>query len=109
MRDLMNGSQDHRTSTEHPLDAASLRFRVNLLGCVALAGYAALTLLSYVQAPALWRAENAAQMLALFDNLAQRFPILGLYQSFPSGMAVIWSYWGPLGLATLASLCWSSC
>ena len=100
----MNGSQDHSTRTEHTLDAASLRFRVNLLGCAALAGYAALTLLSYVQAPALWRAENATQMLAFFDNLTQRLPILGLYQSFPSNMAVIWSYWGPLALATLASL-----
>ena len=32
----MNGSQDHSTRTEHTLDAASLRFRVNLLGWLEL-------------------------------------------------------------------------
>ena len=83
------------------MDATSLRLRVNLLGCAALAGYAVLTVLSWVQAPALWRAENASHMLAFFDELATRFPVLDLYQSFPSSEAVIASYWGPLGLATL--------
>ena len=86
------------------MDAASLRLRVNLLGCAALVGYAALTVLSYIQAPALWRAENATQMLAFFDDLAARFPIIGTYRAFPSSAAVIWSYWLPLGLATMASL-----
>jgi alpha-1,6-mannosyltransferase len=84
------------------VDARSLRLRVNVLGCAALLGYAALTLLSYVQTPALWRAENAERALAFFDELAQRFPIISLYRSFPSSEAVIASYWAPLGLATLA-------
>ena len=86
------------------MDAASLRLRVNLLGCAALAGYAVLTVLSWVQAPALWRAENATSILAFFDELATRFPVLGLYHSFPSSEAVIASYWAPLGLATLACI-----
>ena len=83
------------------MDATSLRLRVNLLGCVALAGYAVLTVLSWLQAPALWRAENATHVLAFFDELAGRFPVLGLYRSFQSSEAVIASYWAPLGIATL--------
>jgi len=83
------------------VDATSLRLRVNLLGCVALAGYAVLTVLSWLQAPALWRAENATHVLAFFDELAGRFPVLGLYRSFQSSEAVIASYWAPLGIATL--------
>ncbi len=43
-------------------------------------------------------------MLAFFDDLATRFPILGLYHSFPSSEAVIASTWAPLGLATLACI-----
>jgi alpha-1,6-mannosyltransferase len=84
------------------VDVRSLRLRVNVLGCAALFGYAALTVLSYVQTPAFWRAENAERALAFFDELAQRFPVIGLYRSFPSSEAVIASYWPPLGLATLA-------
>ena len=86
------------------MDATSLRLRVNLLGCAALAGYAVLTVLSWVQAPALWRAEHATHILAFFDELATRFPVLGLYHSFPSSEAVIASTWPPLGLATLACI-----
>jgi alpha-1,6-mannosyltransferase len=86
------------------VDATSLRLRVNLLGCAALAGYAVLTVLSWVQAPALWRAEHATHILAFFDELATRFPVLGLYHSFPSSEAVIASTWPPLGLATLACI-----
>jgi alpha-1,6-mannosyltransferase len=86
------------------VDAASLRLRVNVLGWAALVGYAILTVLSYVQAPALWRAEDAPRMLAFFASLAERWPIIGVYRSFPSSEAVIASYWAPLGLATLACL-----
>jgi len=84
------------------VDTASLRLRVNLLGCAALAGYTVLTVLSWVQAPALWRAENAGNMLAFFAELALRFPVLGYYHSFTSSEAVIVSTWAPLGLVTLA-------
>ena len=95
------GRNDEFRDRDTSVDATSLRLRVNLLGCAALAGYAALTVLSWVQAPALWRAENATNMLAFFDALAVRFPVLGLYHSFPSSEAVIASYWAPLALATL--------
>jgi alpha-1,6-mannosyltransferase len=86
------------------VDAASLRLRINLLGCAALAGYAVLAVLSWVQAPALWRAENATNMLAFFDALAAQVPVLGLYHSFASSEAVIVTTWAPLALPTLASI-----
>src|SRR5262245_43077984 len=100
----MRCSPGRSTPQEHVVDAASLRLRVNLLGCAALAGYGALTLLSYLQAPALWRGENATRMLAFFDDLAGRVPIIAAYRAFSSSAAVIASYWAPLGLASLACL-----
>jgi alpha-1,6-mannosyltransferase len=84
--------------------AASLYLRINLLGGAAFVGYAILTLLSYLQAPALWHAEDATQILAFFDDLANSFPILALYRSFPSSEAVIATYWAPLALPSLAAL-----
>jgi alpha-1,6-mannosyltransferase len=100
----MEWSQGPDTSEQPGLDAASLRLRVNLLGCAALAGYAVLTVLSWVQAPALWRAEDATNVLAFFEALAARLPVLGLYHSFASSEAVILTYWGPLVPPTLATI-----
>lgn len=91
------------TTGEPAAAQASLRLRVNLLGCAALAGYGALTLLSYVLAPALWLAESAPQMLAFFDELARRLPVIGSYHAFPSTEAVVATYCVPLAVASLAA------
>ena len=42
------------------LQSSALRVRINLFGIVVLAAYLVLTLLSYLQAPALWRNHPAA-------------------------------------------------
>jgi alpha-1,6-mannosyltransferase len=84
--------------------AGSLRLQINLLGCLAFAAYAVLTVLSYVQAPALWRAEDAPRIIAFFDDLAVRFPCLALYRSFATSVDVIISWWIPLLFASAAVL-----
>ena len=91
-------------SGEHLVAVGSLRLLINLLGCLAFAAYAVLTLLSYVQAPALWRAEDAPRIIAFFDDLAVRFPSLALYRSFATSTDVVISWWIPLLFASAAVL-----
>jgi len=80
-----------------------LRVGVNLLGAVALAAYAVLTVLSYVQVPVLWRNHGAApHAVAFFDDLATRFPLVGLSRLFETNAAVIISYCIPVGIITAA-------
>src|SRR6185503_2204625 len=82
-----------------------LRFRINVLGALALAAYLALVLLSYVQAPALWRSrKDVPQANAFFDSLADTVPPVGLYRLFDGNEAVIVSYFIPLALATIAAI-----
>lgn len=82
-------------------DAAALRWRINLLGIAAFVAYAAMTVLSYAQAPALWRAEDAPRIAAFFDRLAA-IPLLGGHRQFGSSEAVVASYWSWLAVPTLA-------
>lgn len=87
------------------LQISSLRVVVNVLGTVVLAVYLALALLSYVQAPALWRSHlSAPQAMAFFSDLAERFPLVALHPSFESAAAVIISYCVPVAFATVAVL-----
>jgi hypothetical protein len=72
------------------LQTSFLRVGVNLLGAVVLAAYAVLTVLSYVQVPVLWRNHGAApHAVAFFDDLATKFPLVGLSRLFETNAAVI--------------------
>jgi len=68
---------------------------------VALAAYAVLTVLSYVQVPVLWRNHKAApHAVAFFDDFATRFPLVGLSRLFETNAAVIISYCVPVAIIT---------
>ena len=83
------------------MQTSFLRVGVNLLGAVALAAYAVLTVLSYVQVPVLWRNHGAApHAVAFFDDLATRFPLVGLSRLFETNAAVITSYCVPVAIIT---------
>jgi alpha-1,6-mannosyltransferase len=83
------------------LHTSFLRVGVNLLGTVVLVAYAVLTVLSYAQAPVLWRNHPAApHAVAFFDDLATKFPLVGLSRLFETNAAVITSYCVPVGIIT---------
>jgi alpha-1,6-mannosyltransferase len=85
------------------LQTSFLRVGVNLLGTVALAAYAVLTVLSYAQVPVLWRNHGAApHAVAFFDDVATKFPLFGLSRLFETNAAVIISYCVPVGIITAA-------
>jgi alpha-1,6-mannosyltransferase len=68
---------------------------------VALAAYAVLAFLSYLQVPVLWRNHGAApHAVAFFDDLAPRFPLFGLSRLFETNAAVIISYCVPVAIIT---------
>lgn len=81
-----------------------LRWPIHVLGALALAAYAALAALSYLQAPALWLGAKAPRATAFFEGLAERVPAIGLHRRFGGADAVIVSYWLPLAVASLAAL-----
>src|SRR5262249_36540803 len=73
------------------------------LGAVVLLAYLVLALLSYPQTPALWRHHPAApHAMAFFQDLAAKFPLVGLSNLFETNAAVIISYCVPVGIATVA-------
>jgi alpha-1,6-mannosyltransferase len=87
------------------LQSSAVRVRVNLFGIVVLAAYLALALLSYLQAPALWRNHPVApQAVAFFNDLAARYPLIAFHRLFESNLAAIISYWVPVAFATAAAL-----
>jgi alpha-1,6-mannosyltransferase len=83
---------------------SSIRFRVNLLGAIALLAYASLALLSYAQTPALWRDRDTPRVIAFFDALIAQFPVIGLNRLLENNTAVLVSYCVPLALATSAAV-----
>ena len=85
------------------LQTSFLRVGVNLLGAVALAAYAVLTVLSYVQVPVLWRNHGATpHAVAFFDDLATKFPLVGLSRLYETNAAIVISYCIPVGIITIA-------
>ena len=87
------------------MQTSALRVRVNILGSAALAGYVALTLLSYLQAPALWRTHPVApRAIAYFNDLATQYPVIALHRWLGDSTAVVVSYFVPLAVATAAVL-----
>jgi alpha-1,6-mannosyltransferase len=89
---------------------ASLSRPINLLGAAALCAYAAMALLSYVQAPILWGRPETPRAVAFFESLQRELETVPLYSSFralTSGVIagnpdVIVSYWIPLAVASIA-------
>src|SRR5215470_15717837 len=60
-----------------------------------------MAVLSYVQAPALWRSSaDSARAMAMFDALAERIPAMALYRDFNGNASILLSHFVPLGLAT---------
>ena len=55
-----------------PTAPSSLQIPVHLLGLTAFLAYGVLAILSYAQASALWRTEDAPRAQAFFDVLAQK-------------------------------------
>jgi hypothetical protein len=85
------------------LQTSFLRVGVNLLGAVALAAYAVLTVLSYVQVPVLWRNHGSTpHAVAFFDDLATKFPLVGLSRLYETNAAIVISYCIPVGIITIA-------
>jgi len=87
------------------LQTSALRVRVNILGTAVLAGYVVLTLLSYLQAPALWQSHPAApRAVAYFNDLATQYPVIALHRWLGDSTTVIISYFVPLAFTTAAIL-----
>jgi alpha-1,6-mannosyltransferase len=94
------------------LQSSRLRFRINVLGSIVLAVHVLLSLLSYVQAPALWRLPDSPRSRAFFDELgAQAFQVtsdpatwLAASHWFDSVEYVLFSYFIPLAIATVAAM-----
>jgi hypothetical protein len=85
------------------LQTSLLRVGVNVLGAVVLLAYLVLAFLSYAQTPALWRHHPAApHAMAFFQDLAAKFPLVGLSRLFETNAAVIVSYCVPVGIVTIA-------
>jgi alpha-1,6-mannosyltransferase len=94
------------------LQSSRLRFRINILGAVVLAVHVLLSLLSYIQAPALWRLPEAPRVRAFFDDLgSQAFEVtadpatwLAASHWFESTEAVLLSYFIPFAVASIAAI-----
>jgi alpha-1,6-mannosyltransferase len=96
------------------LGILSFRLRINLLGVTALLAYVSMALLSYAQAPVLWRSEiaQAPRAMAFFDALGRHLQVLPVFPYLhdaasgllTSNATVIASYWTPLVVATLAMI-----
>ena len=92
-------------------EPSPLRFRINLLGATALLAYVSMALLSYVQAPSLWRSEiaEAPRAIAFFEAIGHAIPACASIREAVSHLlatntAVIVSYWIPLAVATIAMM-----
>jgi len=87
------------------LQTSALRVCVNILGAAVLAGYLVLTLLSYLQAPALWRSHPVApRAIAYFNDLAAHYPVIALHRWLGDSTAVVVSYFIPLAIVTVTIL-----
>jgi hypothetical protein len=85
------------------LQSSFLRVGVNLLGAVVLLAYLLLAVLSYAQTPALWRHHaDVPHATAFFQDLATKFPLVGLSRLFETNASVIVSYCALVGIITVA-------
>jgi len=97
---------------ERLAEPESLRGRVQVLGAVAVLGYAGMTILSFVQAAALWRHEPAPRTQAFFETLsAQIHPMLPFASDwlldarpFETPWSIVLSCWAALAVVSAAVL-----
>ncbi len=85
------------------LGRRSLRLRINLLGLAIVAAYLAEAVLSYAQAPQLWR-EEGPRLLAFFEDTIGDLQASWLHSLLFSTERVVASYWITLGVASAAAL-----
>jgi alpha-1,6-mannosyltransferase len=85
--------------------------RINLLGAIIFGAHLLLALLSYIQAPALWRSEGL-RATAFFESLGSQSPAVTLNPStwlaasnlFASNESVLATYAIPFAIATIAAM-----
>jgi alpha-1,6-mannosyltransferase len=89
-----------------------LRLWIHGLGATIFAVHLGLALLSYLQAPLLWRLDDAPRAAAFFDSLGRQSLEITFHPStwlsasrlFTGSEAVLLSYFIPLALASLAAM-----
>lgn len=94
------------------MQSSRLRLAIHALGAIVLAIHGVLTLLSYIQAPALWRLPEAPRAREFFESLgSQSFDVtldpatwLAASHWFDSTDEILLSYFVPLAAATLAAM-----
>jgi alpha-1,6-mannosyltransferase len=84
--------------------ASSLCRKVNALGAFALLSYAAIAVLSYFQAPALWSPAYYPRSAAFFSQLYGPENISAIQELFDGPLAVILSRWIPELCITAAAI-----
>ena len=82
---------------------ASFRLRINLLGAAVVAAYLAEAILSYAQAPQLWR-EEGPHLLAFFEDAIGDRQASWLHMLLFTKERIVLSYWLPLGVASASAL-----
>lgn len=85
------------------LGRRSLRLQINLLGSVIVAAYLAEAVLSYAQAPQLWR-EEGPRLLAFFEDTIGDLQASWLHGLLFTKERIVVSYWIPIGIASAAVL-----
>ncbi|MBX9773444.1 MAG: hypothetical protein K2Y71_03435 [Xanthobacteraceae bacterium] len=83
----------------------ALRFRINVLGAIVFAAHLVLAVLSYVQAPALWTADDHPNAAAVFERFGLASLAARLFASNEAAIPsqVILSHAIPLAVASIAA------
>jgi hypothetical protein len=85
------------------LGGRSLRLRINLLGLAIVTAYLAEAVLSYAQAPQLWR-EEGPRLLAFLEDLIGDRQASWLHGIMFTKERIVASYWIPIGIASAAAV-----
>ena len=84
--------------------ASSLHRYINVLGTAATLAYLAMSLLSYLQAPALWDPAYAPNATAFFNALYGTEQVDAIRALFGGPLAVVVTHWVPLIIASAAAV-----
>ena len=86
------------------LAASSLHRYINVLGAAATLAYLAMSLLSYLQAPALWDPTYAPNATGFFNALYGTEQVDAIRALFGGPLAVVVTHWVPLIIASAAAV-----
>jgi alpha-1,6-mannosyltransferase len=86
------------------LAASSLHRYINVLGAAAVIAYAAMAVLSYLQAPALWDPAYSPNATGFFNTLYGTEQVDAIRALFGGPLAVVVSHWVPLIIASAAAV-----